>query len=57
MQSEFPSKSFIWTVLAPRFQAELTLGKSKIWRLSGLLAEYGGGRTVTATVRRTKGPH
>jgi hypothetical protein len=32
VQSEFPSQSFIWSVLAPRFQAELTLRKSKIWR-------------------------
>jgi hypothetical protein len=42
MQSQVPSQSFIWSVLAPRFQAELTLRKSKIWRSSGLLAEYGG---------------
>src|ERR1700730_8570820 len=42
MQSQFPSQSFIWSVLAPRFQAELTLRKSKVWRSSGLLAEYGG---------------
>ena len=42
MQSELPSQSFIWSVLAPRFQAALTLQKSEIWRLSGLLEEYGG---------------
>jgi hypothetical protein len=42
MQSEVPSQSFIWGVLAPRFQSELTLQKSEIWRLSGLLEEYGG---------------
>jgi hypothetical protein len=42
MQSEIPSESFIWGVLAPRFQSELTLQKSEIWRLSGLLEEYGG---------------
>src|SRR5258705_6171718 len=42
MQSEIPSQSFIWGVLAERFQSELTLQKSEIWRLSGLLAEYGG---------------
>jgi hypothetical protein len=42
MQSELPSQSFIWGVLAPRFESELTLQKSEIWRLSGLLEEYGG---------------
>ena len=42
MQSEIPSQSFIWGVLAARFQSELTLQKSEIWRLSGLLEEYGG---------------
>jgi hypothetical protein len=42
MQSEIPSQSFIWGVLAPRFQSELILQKSEIWRLSGLLEEYGG---------------
>jgi hypothetical protein len=42
MQSEVPSESFIWGVLAARFQSELTLQKSEIWRLSGLLEEYGG---------------
>ena len=42
MQSDIPSESFIWGVLAPRFQEELTLQKSEIWRLSGLLEEYGG---------------
>ncbi len=42
MQSEVPSQSFVWGVLAPRFQSELTLQKSEIWRLSGLLEEYGG---------------
>jgi hypothetical protein len=42
MQSEVPSQSFIWGVLAPRFQSELTLQKAEIWRLSGFLEEYGG---------------
>jgi hypothetical protein len=42
MQSEVPSQSFIWGVLAPRFQSELTLQKSEIWRLAGFLEEYGG---------------
>src|ERR1017187_379198 len=42
MQSEVPSQSFVWGVLAARFQSELTLKKSEIWRLSGLLEEYGG---------------
>jgi hypothetical protein len=42
MQSEVPSQSFIWGVLAPRFQSELTLQKSEIWRVSGFLEEYGG---------------
>jgi hypothetical protein len=41
MQSEFPSQSFIWGVLAARFQSELTLQKSEISWLSGLLEEYG----------------
>jgi hypothetical protein len=39
MQSEIPSQSFIWGVLAARFQSELTLQKPEIWRLSGLLEE------------------
>jgi hypothetical protein len=42
MQSEVPSQSFVWGVLAPRFQSELTLQRSEIWRRSGLLEEYGG---------------
>jgi hypothetical protein len=42
MQSEVPSQSFVWGVLTPRIQSELTLQKSEIWRLSGLLEEYGG---------------
>jgi hypothetical protein len=42
MQSEIPSQSFIWGVLAPRFESELTLQKSEIWRLAGFLEEYGG---------------
>ena len=42
MQSEVPTQSFVWGVLAPRFQSELTLQKSEIWRFSGLLEEYGG---------------
>jgi hypothetical protein len=41
MQSEIPSQSFVWGVLAARFQSALTLQKSEIWRLSGLLEEYG----------------
>jgi hypothetical protein len=41
MQSEVPSQSFVWGVLAARFQSELTLQQSEIWRLSGLLEEYG----------------
>jgi len=41
MQSEVPTQSFVWGVLAARFQSELTLQKSEIWRLSGLLEEYG----------------
>ena len=44
MQSEVRSQSFIWGVLAARFQSELTLQKSEIWQLSGLLEEYGRGR-------------
>jgi hypothetical protein len=39
MQSEVPSQSFVWGVLAARFQSELTFQKSEIWRLSGLLEE------------------
>ena len=42
MQSEVPSQGFVWGVLAARFQSELTLQASEIWRLSGLLEEYGG---------------
>src|SRR6266404_5571461 len=42
MQSQVPSQSFVWGVLAARFESELTLQKSEIWRLSGLLEEYGG---------------
>ena len=42
MQSEVPSQSFVWGVLASRIQSELTLQKSEIWRRSGLLEEYGG---------------
>jgi hypothetical protein len=42
MQPEIPSQSFVWGVLAERFQSELTPQKSEIWRLSGLLEEYGG---------------
>jgi hypothetical protein len=41
MQSEIPSQNFVWGVLAARFQSELTLQKSEIWRLSGLQEEYG----------------
>ena len=42
MQSQVPSQSFVWGALAARFESELTLQKSEIWRLSGLLEEYGG---------------
>lgn len=42
MQFELPSQSFIWGVLALKFQLELVRQKSEIWRLSGLLQEYGG---------------
>ena len=42
MLHTLPSQSFIWGILAPRFQSELTLQKSEIWRLSGFLKEYGG---------------
>jgi hypothetical protein len=42
MQPDIPSQSFVWGVLAARFQSELTLQKSEIWRFSGLLEEYGG---------------
>ena len=42
MQSQVPSQTFVWGVLAARFDSELTLQKSEIWRLSGLLEEYGG---------------
>jgi hypothetical protein len=42
MQSEVPSPNFIWGVLASRFQSELKLQKSRIWRLSGFREEYGG---------------
>ena len=42
MHSQAPSQGFIWGVLAHRFESELTRRKSRIWRLSGLLAEDGG---------------
>ena len=41
MQSPLPSQIFVWGVLRPRFQSELTVRKSEICRLSGLLEEYG----------------
>jgi len=41
MHSEVPSQSYLWGVLSERFQAALTLQLSEIWRLSGLLEEYG----------------
>jgi hypothetical protein len=41
MQTQIPSQSYVWGVLAARFQSELTLRKSRIWRLCGLLEEYG----------------
>jgi hypothetical protein len=41
MRSEPPSQSLVWGVLPARFQSELTLQKSEICRLSGLLEEYG----------------
>ena len=42
MQSEVPTQSFVWSELAGRFESELTLRESRIWRLSGFQAEYGG---------------
>ena len=42
MQSEVPSETFIWRVLAQRFQSEPVLLKSEVWRLSGLRQEYEG---------------
>ncbi len=42
MQSEIPSQTYVWSVLASRFQSELELQKSRIWRLSGFRGEYGG---------------
>lgn len=42
MQFEIPSQTFLWRVLAFRFQSELELQKRRIWRISGLLREYGG---------------
>jgi len=41
MQSQVPSQGFVWGVLAARFESELNLRISEIWRLSGLLEEYG----------------
>jgi hypothetical protein len=41
MQPEVPTQSFIWGELARRFESELTRQKSVIWRLSGMLEEYG----------------
>jgi hypothetical protein len=41
MQAEVPSQSFVWGVLSERFQSALTIQLSEIWRLSGLLEEYG----------------
>lgn len=42
MLSQAPSQNCIWGVLAHRFESQLTRRKSTIWRLSGLLEEYGG---------------
>jgi hypothetical protein len=42
MQSKIPDQTHIWSVLASRFQSELELQKSRIWRLSGFRGEYGG---------------
>ena len=42
MLSEVPTQSFVWSELAGRFESELTLRESRIWRLSGSQAEYGG---------------
>jgi hypothetical protein len=42
MQSEIPTQNSSWSVLASRFQSELELQKSRIWRLSGFRREYGG---------------
>ena len=41
MQSQLSSQSHVWGVLPAQFQSELTLNKSEICRLSGLLEEYG----------------
>jgi len=41
MHSEVPSQSYLWGVLSERFQTALKLQLSEIWRLSGLLEEYG----------------
>lgn len=41
MHTEVPSQSFVWGVLSERFQSALTNQLSEIWRLSGLLEEYG----------------
>jgi len=42
MQSEIPSQTYVWSVLASRIQSELELQKSRLWRLSGFRREYGG---------------
>lgn len=41
MQSEVLSQSHVWGVLPLQFQSALTLNKSEICRLSGLLEEFG----------------
>jgi hypothetical protein len=41
MQSQPASQSHVWGVLPLQFQSALTLNKSEICRLSGLLEEYG----------------
>src|SRR5258708_4678207 len=41
MQTQIPSQSYVWGVLQPRFEAELSAQKMEIWRLSGLLEMLG----------------
>jgi hypothetical protein len=42
MVSKIPSQTYVWSVLAARIHSELTRQESRIWRLSGFQAEYGG---------------
>jgi len=41
MQTQIPSQSYVWGVLPPRFEAELSAQKMEIWRLSGLFEVFG----------------